>query len=178
MKKNGLKMGIEISTDSGSVLHPVALKLTSQKSTETSDSMSHVPFKYYTDVIVGLSYHKLTDFKFAEPIEKSFVESAYNTLNPYIELFRKSAPRVQSITKTHLENNLQTENFEKNMYDTWQSIFLKDSVDFSKIQKALDLISDFENHLGSPFLYNFSLQLSSNFQSKLVAFYSFLFHSI
>ena len=100
MKKNGLKMGIEISTDSGSVLHPVALKLTSQKSVDISDSTPQTPFKYYTDAIVGLSYHKLTDFKFVEPIEKSFVESAYNTLNPYIELFRKSAPRVQSITKT------------------------------------------------------------------------------
>ena len=62
------------------------------------------------------------------------------------------------------------------MTDIWHTVFLKDSVDFSKIQKALDLISDFENHLGSPFLYNFSLQLSSAFQSKLVAFYSFLFH--
>ena len=175
MKNNGLKMRIEISTDAGSVLHPVAIKLNSQKPHETGLA-PHAPFKYYTDAILGLSYHKLTDFKFADPTEKPFIESAYNTLNPYIELFRKSAPRVQSITKSHLENNLTTENFEKSMSDIWQTVFLKDTVDFSKIQIALDLISDFENHLGSPFLYNFKLQLSSSFQTKLVAFYSFLFH--
>lgn len=171
-------MGIEISTDSGSVLHPVALKLTSKKLDKFESSPS-APFKYFTDAILGLSYHKLTDFKFVESSEKPFVENAYSTLNPYIELFRKSAPRVQSVSKSNSEKpgkDLKIENFEKNMSDLWQSIFLKDSVDFSQIQKSLDVISDFENHLGAPFLYNFSLQFSPGFQGKLVAFYSFLFH--
>ena len=172
-------MGIEIATDAGtdtgSVLRPLSLQLNSSHA-NASSTLTHPPFKYYTDAIIGLCYHKLTDFKFVDSQEKLFIENAYLTLNPYIELFRKSAPRVQSLTKLNFHHSLDIENFEKKITEAWHSIFLKGSVDFSKIQHVLDIVSDFENKIGSPFLYNFSLQFSERFQSQLIAFYSFLFH--
>ena len=175
MKKDVLKMRIEISTDTGAILRPVAIKLGSPTLNQ-AESLPQTPFKYYTDAIIGLCFHQMSDFKFVEPSEKLFAENAYKALNPYTELYRKSAPRVQSIMKPRPEKNLQVENFEKNMTDLWHTMFLKDAVDFSKVQKVLDLVSDFENHLGAPFLYHFSLNFSERFQSKMTAFYSFLFH--
>ncbi|OFZ31162.1 MAG: hypothetical protein A2622_00750 [Bdellovibrionales bacterium RIFCSPHIGHO2_01_FULL_40_29] len=175
MQKDILKMTLEISTDTGSVLRPIEIKLSSAKPTHP-ESAPNAPFKYYTDAIIGLCYHKLTDFKFVEPSQKSFVEAAYQELNPYVELYRKSMPRVQSMTKVKPEKVLQVENFEKNMTDVWTTVFKNGSVDFSQVQKVLNLVSDFENQLGSPFLYNFSLQFSDRFRDKLTAFYAFLFH--
>ncbi len=175
MKKDVLKMRIEISTDTGSILRPIALRLGAPTAAQ-ADALPHAPFKYYTDAIIGLCFHQMTDFKFVDPNDKLFAENAYKALNPYTELYRKSAPRVQSILKSQKEKNLKIENFEKNMTDLWQHMFLKNSVDFAKVQNALDLVSDFENHLGMPFLYNFSLTFSERFQTKLTAFYSFLFH--
>lgn len=175
MKNDVLKMAIEILTDTGSVLRPVSMKLSVPSPTATN-AIPHTPFKYYTDAILGLCYHKMTDFKYAETSLKAFTETAYNSLNPYIELYRKSSPRVQSITNVKNQNSLNIENFEKSLTDSWALIFKNGVVDFEKIQHVLDLVSDFENELGSPFLYNFGLQFSDRFRDKLTAFYSFLFH--
>lgn len=172
---NLLKMGIEISTDSGAVLRPTSLKVSTPNPNHFG-AVPHTPFKYYTDAIIGICFHKMTDFKALDPSQKKFAEAAYNTLNPYVELFRKSAPRVHSISKMKQDPTLNIENFEKNMFDIWQNLFSGDHVDFSKIPKALNLISDFENQTGSPFLYNFALDFSPTFKEKLVCFYSFLFN--
>lgn len=175
MKKNQLKMNLVIATEAGSVLHPVALRLLPVK-TSRSEALPQTPFKYYTDAIIGLCFHKMTDFKNLEASEVSFSQSAYASLNPYIELFRKSAPRVQSISRVHSTRQITLENFEKKMTDQWQILFSKDAVEFSKIQNLLDLVSDFETQLGSPLLYNFTLNFSDRFKEKLICFYSFLFH--
>ena len=175
MKKETLKMNVLISTDAGSVLHPTSLKLSSLTPSKLN-SVPHAPFKYYTDAIIGLCYHKMNDFKKLTSEELLFTQNAYAALNPYIELFRKSAPRVQAIAKAKNEPSLKVENFEKSMTDLWQGLFSSDTVDLSKVPQILDVISDFETQLGSPLLYNFSLNLSERFQEKLISFYSFLFH--
>ncbi len=175
MKKNQLKMNLIIATESGAVLRPVALKILPQK-TSRLETLPHTPFKYYTDAIIGLCFHKMTDFKNLDPSEVAFSQNAYASLNPYVELYRKSSPRVQSITKVNSEHHLKLENFEKKMMDHWQNLFSKETVEFNKIQHILDLVSDFETQLGSPLLYNFTLNFSDKFKEKLVCFYSFLFH--
>jgi hypothetical protein len=62
------------------------------------------------------------------------------------------------------------------MTDLWQSLFAGDHVDFSKIPKILNTISDFENQTGTPFIYNFGFEFSPSFKEKLVCFHSFLFN--
>lgn len=175
MKKDILQMGIIISTDTGSVLRPVALKVRTSQTIRLETSPQS-PFKYFTDAIIGLCYHKMTEFKQLEPVLAHFTQNAYLTLNPYIELFRKSAPRVQSITKVKPEHRIQIENFEIKMTDLWQTLFLNDSLDLTKSLQILDLISDFETQIASPLLYNFSIHFNENFKEKLISFYSLLFH--
>lgn len=172
---NILKMGLEISTESGSVLRPTHLKVSTSNPNQFG-ALPQTPFKYYTDAIIGICYHKMTDFKALDASQKKFAEAAYNTLNPYAELFRKSSPRMQSLKKMKKEDALKVENFEKSMFDIWQNLFSSEHIDFSRIPKVLNLISDFENETGSPFLYNFALEFSPAFKEKLVCFYSFLFN--
>ena len=95
-------MKIEISTDAGAILRPITLKLSSPIGNQI-ESLPNTPFKYYTDAIIGLCFHQMSDFKFVQPHEKLFAENAYKALNPYTELYRKSAPRVQAIMKPSLE---------------------------------------------------------------------------
>lgn len=175
MKKDLLKMGITISTDTGSILRPTSLTFSCPKAARL-ESLPHAPFKYYTDAIIGLSFHKMTDFKHCEATDTSFAQSAYAALNPYVELYRKSAPRIQSLTKTALTQKIQFENFEKKMTDLLQSLFSGSTIDLAKVPQVLDVISDFETQAGSPLLYNFSLNFSDRFKEKLIGFYSFLFH--
>lgn len=172
---NLLKMAIEISTDSGAVLRPTLLKI-SMPNPNQFTGIPQTPFKYYTDAIIGVCFHKMSDFKSLDPQQKKFAENAYNTLNPYVELFRKSAPRIHAITKMNPAPKIEIENFEKSMFDVWHNLFSGDHVDFSKIPEVLHLISDFENQTGTPFLYNFGLDFSPSFKEKLVCFYSFLFN--
>ncbi|MFZ3231619.1 MAG: hypothetical protein WA160_15530 [Pseudobdellovibrio sp.] len=172
---NLLKMGIEISTESGAMLRPTSLKVSNLTEKQFS-KIPQTPFKYYTDALIGISFHKMTDYKSLDASQKKFAEAAYNTLNPYVELFRKSSPRMQSFLKLKQNKTIQVENFEKNMSDLWFDLFAGDHVDFSKIPKALNLISDFENKTGSPFLYNFSFNFSPGFKEKLICFHSFLFN--
>ncbi|MBC7465821.1 MAG: hypothetical protein H7256_07500 [Bdellovibrio sp.] len=172
---NLLKMGLEISTESGAVLRPTSLKV-SVPSPGHISAVPQTPFKYYTDAIIGISFHKMTDFKHLDSTQKKFAENAYTTLNPYVELFKKSSVRMNSIAKMKGPQSFEIATFEKKMFGLWQDLFTSDHVDFTKIPKVLNLISDFENQTGNPFLYNFSIDFSTNFKEKLVCFYSFLFN--
>ncbi len=176
MKKNALKMALTITAETGCVLRPTAIQFANQPKANSTDGAHHTPFKYYTDAIIGLCYHKMTDFKQTDPQELNFTKSAYLSLNPYVELFRKSAPRVQAITKAKPDLNLQIENFEKSMDEAWTALFSADTLNLSQVPRILNLISDFENHLGAPLLYNLTLQFSERFTEKLIGFYSLLFH--
>ncbi len=177
-------MGIEIKTKSGSVLKPDQLHFWDfNGETQPPNLPIHftnmtpqTPFKYFTDAILGLCYHKMNDFKFLNPEEKRFTLQAYRSFDPYATLFTKSAPRVKALNKNTKKDGLKYENFEKNMSDIWQKTFSQKSVHFANLTEALDCISAFENSVDEPFLYNFSIHFSESFTEKLICFYSFLFH--
>ncbi len=181
MKNTQLQMGIEIKTKSGCVLKPQNLQFWDLKAQNLPTHFTNMnpqnPFKYFTDAILGLCFHKMNDFKFLAPDDKKFAMQAYLSFNPYGELFSKSAHRVKSLRKNlKPENNLKVENFEKNMTDIWNLAFSEKTVHFAELSKALDCLSEFEASLEVPFLYNFSIQLSDQMAEKLICFYSFLFH--
>ncbi len=184
MKKNQFQMGIEIKTKSGSVLKPLQLQFWDFNSstppsglpTQFTNMTPESPFKYFTDAILGLCYHKMNDYKFLNLEEKKFVAQAYRSFDSYSELFSKSTPRVKSLRKSAQTDAIQYENFEKQMTEIWEKTFHHKNVQFVNLNEALDCMSNFENILEKPFLYNFSIQFSESFIEKLICFYSFLFH--
>jgi hypothetical protein len=180
MKKADFQMGIEIKTAKGSVLKPEQLHFWDLKSQNLPIHFTNMapqnPFTYFTDAIIGLCYHKMNDYKFLSPEDKKFAIQAYRSFDPYSELFSKSAPRVNSLRKNLKSETLKFENFEKQMSEIWIQTFSQKTVQFSDLTKALDCLTEFENSIDGPFLYNFSIQFSEKMTEKLTCFYSFLFH--
>ncbi|MBC7742482.1 MAG: hypothetical protein H7061_09805 [Bdellovibrionaceae bacterium] len=177
--KIAFQMGIEIKAASGSILKPAQLQFWNLSSEglppQIKNQTPGSPFKYYTDAILGLCFHKMNDYKSLSPEHKQFAIQAYRSFDPYTELFQKSAPRVRAL-RGSTSNNLKFENFEKKMTEIWDEIFQNKVVNFVKLEKALDCLSEFEMAMESTFLYNFNVQFSAKMNEKLICFYSFLFH--
>ncbi len=179
MTKNLFQMGIEIKTAAGAVLKPEQLRFWDLTSAGVPPQIKNLtpesPFKYNTDAILGLCFHKMTDYKFLTPEERQFAMQAYRSFDPYTELFQKSAPRVKSL-RGNFKATLKNENFEKQMTEIWSEVFQDKTIVFSKLEKALDCLSEFELSMETAFLYNFNVQFSEKMNEKLICFYSFLFH--
>lgn len=181
MNKKEFQIGIEIKTRAGAILKPKEINFwgstTTQKPAHLTNMTPQTPFKYYTDAILGLCYHKMNDFKFLPPEEKRFAAEAYRSLDTYTELFNKSAPRIRSLRKnSKTPQPISFELFEKQMTEVWQKTFTDKTVQLSYLTEALQVMADFEQTMQDPFLYQFNLELSEAFTEKLICFYSFLFH--
>lgn len=174
------QMFVEIKTQKGPVLKPQSLHfwdLTNKKNPQHLNNLvPDAPFKYLTDAILGLCYHKMTDYKYLNPEQKKFAEKAYLCFDPYTELFNKSAPRVNSLRTKNLAQKIHLENFEKQLSDIWSQAFSENSVSIEKLEAALDCLNHFETQISAPLIYNFSVSFSPKFNEKLLCFYSFLFH--
>lgn len=174
MKKTEFQMGIEIKTAPGTILKPEQIKFWKM---DSKDQSVHAPFKYFTDALLGVCYHKMNNYKHLKPDEKSFAEQAYRSFDPYTELYNKSTPRTQALKKKNKsDTGLLFENFEKEMTDLWEKAFQNETVHFADLKSILTCLSSFEQKLNQPFLYNFSVDFSPAFNEKLICFYSFLFH--
>ena len=180
MKNDNFQMVIEIKTHSGAVLKPNEIHFWDPTSKNNpkhlQDLHPNSPFKFFTDAILGLCYQKMTDYKSMTPEQKSFSEKAYRSLDPYTELYYKSAPRVKSLRTKNLNQAIQFENFEKKMTEAWSNAFSKNKISVPKLVEALDCISEFEHQMTEPLIYNFSVQFTEKFTEKLTCFYSLLFH--
>ncbi|MEQ1722964.1 MAG: hypothetical protein ABL930_07285 [Pseudobdellovibrio sp.] len=180
MKNEKLQMLIEIKTHTGPILKPSEVQIWDLASPQNPKHLHNLvpsaPFKFFTDAILGLCYHKMTDYKGLSSDQKNFSENAYRTFDPYTELFNKSAPRVKSLRAKDLKQQIHFENFEKRMTEVWSHAFSKNTISFNKLTAALDCLSDFEHQMSSPLIYNFSVQFSDKFNEKLLCFYSLLFH--
>ena len=180
MKSDNFQMVIEIKTHSGAVLKPHEIHFWDPTGKNNpkhlQDLHPNSPFKFFTDAILGLCYHKMIDYKSMTAEQKNFSEKAYRSLDPYTELYHKSAPRVKSLRTKAPAPNLPFENFEKKMTEAWSHAFSKNTISFTKLVEALDCISEFEHQMTEPLLYNFSVHFSEKFTEKLTCFYSLLFH--
>lgn len=180
MKQDVFQMVIDIKTKSGSVLKPHEIHfwdMSNQKHPKhLHNFLPNSPFKFYTDAILGLCFHKMTDYQHLTVEQKNFSEKAYLSFNPYNELFQKSAAKIKNFRKKDLSQQIHFENFEKQMTAFWEQAFHKNTFSFEKIRPALDLIAEFESQISTPLIYNFSVHFSDKFSEKLICFYSFLFH--
>ena len=180
MKNNSIQLAIEIKTTSGSVLKPNELHFWELNHKNTpkhlKNTQPHSPFKFYTDAIIAVCFHKMTDYKHLSPNQADFVHHAYNTFDHYTELFNKSSPRVKSLGTTTVHQKKQYEAFEKKVTAVWNSAFTANSVSFNKLSEVLNHVADFETQIASPLIYNFGVHFSPEFTEKLICFYSMLFH--
>lgn len=184
MKTSQIQMGIEIKTKHGAILKPHHIQFWDLKCPATHSAIpkhfsGHTPqhpFKYFTDAILGLCYHRMNDFKFLTPEDKKFATQAYHSFDPYSTLFSKSAQRVKALRNELSSPVGQHAAFEKKMTALWEKTFSQPSVHIEDLNAVLDCISDFEHSLDVAFLYHFAIQFSEHFNEKLICFYSFLFH--
>lgn len=180
MKQGNFQMVIDIRTKSGSVLKPHEIHFwdfaTQNNPKHLHNFLPNAPFKFFTDAILGLCYHRMTDYRHLSAEHRAFSEKAYRNFDPYTELFHKSAPRVKALRKKDLARQIHFENFEKQMTDLWDQAFDKNVLSVAKLAPALEHLADFETHVGAPLIYNFSVHFSEKFTDKLIAFYSLLFH--
>lgn len=176
MKTLSLQMGYEIKMAAGPVLKPVELKMWDQSS-RFSEFTPQSPLKYMNDALIGLTFHKMNGFKNLIFTDRVFAEQSLKALDPYFELYQKSAANLKPLkASVPAENKLACENFEKKFSDFWDQTITTIGVNFSFFNKALEIINAFETDLGKPFIYNFSVQFSEQFTEKLICFYSLLFH--
>ncbi|AZZ37116.1 hypothetical protein CIK05_10035 [Bdellovibrio sp. qaytius] len=173
--KSSLVMGFEIKTVRGPVLKPVSLEMWDQKS-RFAEFTPHAPLKFMNDSLVGLQFHKLTNFLNAAD-QKPFINQAIEELCPYSTLFYSCADRlfpIQKQLKPVDEKLVQT--FEKNWFAYWDAQDFSKGINFNKLDQAFDMLSEFESQMKAPLMYNFTLQFSKKFNDHLLAMYSFLFH--
>ncbi len=180
MKTLSLQMGYEIKTAAGPVLKPTEIKIWDQSS-RFSEFTPQAPFKFMNDALIGLTFHKMNGFKNLTFTDRVFAEQSLKALDPYFELYQKSAAKLKPITNAvKIENPknyaLACENFEKQFSDFWDQTITQAEISFQFFGKALAIINSFEDQLGAPFIYNFSVKFSESFTEKLVCFYSLLFH--
>lgn len=180
MTSVALQLAVEIKTKSGSILKPHEVHFWDLANKNHPKHLHHLipsaPFKFFTDAIMAACYHKMTDHRHLTPDQKVLSEKAYAAFDAYTELFEKSAPRVKSLGKKHIGHQKHYDHFEKSMTEAWHEAFSNNMISFTKITEALNCLSDFETAVGSPLLYNFSVQFSHAFTQKLICFYSLLFH--
>jgi len=180
MSNTNLQMVIEIKTKNGPVLKPLEIHFWDLNSSKNPKHLHNLaprsPFKFFTDAIIALCYHKMTDYKSLSKALKNFSENAYRSYDPYTELYHKSASRIKSLKAKDLAQQIHFENFEKQMTQAWELAFKHNTVSLSKLKAALDCLAEFEHTLGAPLIYNFSINFNEKFTDKLRCFYSFLFH--
>lgn len=180
MKSNPFQIAIEIKTEKGAVLKPTRLhfwNLGDKNSPKHLQGLTpHNPFKFYTDAILALCFHKITDYKNTTAEQKNFYEKAYRFFDPYTELFYKSKPRTKSLGSKDLKQHIHFENFEKKMTEAWEKAFKGNTLQLQELDECLDCITELEHSMQAPLIYNFSVHFSESFTEKLLCFYSMLFH--
>ena len=175
MKPSSFVMGFEIKTTRGPVLKPVSLEIWDQNS-RLKEFTPHPPLKFMNDSLVGLQFHKMTNFLNA-PKQTDFINYAINELCPYATLFYSSGDRLFKIQeKLKPIDQMLVQIFENKWFSYWDAQDFSKGINFNKLDQAFDILSEFETEIKAPLMYNFTLQFSRKFTDHLLAMYSFLFH--
>lgn len=180
MKHKSLRLGFDVSMEKGSTWKPLKVQFWNQEDSYSKFKPS-APFKYMADALVGLSLVKLNHYiksPVATPhLDYSFAFDAWKALDPHIELYERSQPRVRAL-QSHLavvSPDLCAE-FENHFNEHFEMALKPWGVDLTALWPLLDSFQWFENKIGAPLLYNFGLNFSKPFTEKLHSLYSFLYH--
>ncbi len=179
-KKTSLRLGFDVTLDKGSTWKPLHVKFWNQEAHDKNFTPSE-PFKYMADALVGLSLVKLNHY-LKSPVafpqmDYSFACEAFRALDPHIELYDRSQPRVRALqTQTPMTSPALCAEFEELFNGQFDMAIKPWGVDLTALGPLLDTFLWLENRMGGPLLYNFSLNFSKPFVDKLHSFYTFLYH--
>ncbi|WP_374073726.1 hypothetical protein [Bdellovibrio bacteriovorus] len=180
MKHKSLRLGFDVSMEKGATWKPLKVQFWNQEDNYSKFKPS-APFKYMGDALVGLSLVKLNHYiksPVATPhLDYSFAFDAWKALDPHIELYERSQPRVRAL-QSHLAvvNPDLCAEFENHFNEHFEMALKPWGVDLTALWPLLDSFQWFENKIGAPLLYNFGLNFSKPFTEKLHSLYSFLYH--
>ncbi len=180
MKHKSLRLGFDVTMEKGSTWKPVKVQYWNHEGHYAKFKPS-APFKYMADALAGLSLVKLNHYiksPVATPhLDYSFAVDAWKALDPHIELYERSHPRIRAL-QAHLAvvNPELCAEFENHFNEHFEMAMKPWGVDLTALWPLLDTFAWFENKVGSPLLYNFGLNFSKPFMEKLHTLYSFLYH--
>lgn len=177
MKK--MKMGFDVVMDSGALPKPVKIKAWTLPSMFEGKEL-HQPFKYHSDLLMGLSMMNLNP-KLNCPVVSSHSEEVIDThwkkLDPHFEMWNRCQSRVKALAfESKKLDPKKVAAFEKQFSATLQHAMKSDHVDLVELWSLIDSITHFEEKQDAPLIYHFGIQFSAEFTEKLHALYSFLFH--
>lgn len=180
MKHKSLRLGFDVTMDKGATWKPLKVQFWNKDGQFTKLKPSE-PLKYMADALVGLSLVKLNHFiksPIATPhLDYSFACEAWKALDPHVELYERSLPRIRAL-QSHLAvvNPDICAEFESLFNEHFETALKPWGVDLTALGPLLETFAWFESKMGSPLLYNFGLNFSKPFIEKLHAFFSFLYH--
>lgn len=174
-KSQKVWLGFKIQVEPGPIPRP--LKLEFWKPQDYKKAHPEAPFHYNADALAALSLQLLhKSWNPSEPVDNEFVEQAWASMEPMFEINRKAQPRVRSLRGQLPNARFDIGDFEQIFSDTLNAATAPWGFDFTELHSLVDLIEDLENKTGRPLLYNFQLQLSPQFKTRIHHLQSFLFH--
>jgi hypothetical protein len=172
-------LGFDIKVETGPVLRPRQIHF--WKDEDFKRAQPEAPFHYFSDALVGLSLVHLNPHlknPFTAPkMNFSFVHEAWRALEPHLELFERSQPRVSAL-RQHMKAMTPSviEYFERNFTETLDSAIHTWGVDLTHLSHMVEAIDYLENKLDQPLLYNFNMKFSKPVVEKLHYLHSLLFN--
>ncbi len=180
MKRDGIRLGYHITLDKGSTFRPLAFHFWKQMS-EFEKNKPTPPSAYLSDLLLGVSFLRLNTYcasPLAVPfVDASFAQTVWNECEPHRELFKKSQKRIEALYKeTKPVAPALVQQFEKRFCDVLDSIQQPWGYDLRDFTELVGEIEKFESEIGCALIYNLSIKFSPQFEEKLLALDSFLFH--
>ncbi len=180
MKRDGIRLGYHITLDKGSTFRPLAFHFWKQMSDFDKNPPSK-PSAYNSDLLLGASFLRLNSYcasPLAVPyIDAGFAQTVWNEFEPHRELFKKSQKRVEALySEIKPISPALVQKFEKRFTDTLQKMQQPWGYDLKDFSELVSEIERFEAEIGSSLIYNFKVKFSAQFEEKLLALDSFLFH--
>lgn len=160
-------------------LRPLKIEFWTKPRSQQHSLTPSAPLKYMADALVGLSLVKLNHFikspMVTPQLNYAFAVDAWKAFDPHYAVYQNSEHRVRAIqSKIALTNPEVCRQFEAEMEDRLESAITPWGIDLTELWPLLNSFQDFEKKVGSPLLYNFTLQFSREFTEKLHSLYSLL----
>lgn len=178
-KSNSVWLGFDIKLSPHSGFKPQKIQF--WKPEAFKNQKPEAPFTYMSDALVGLSLIHLNTY-FRSPVAHpelnlQFCDQAWRSLDPHIELFQRSRPRLQSLRKgSKPQDQAVIDAFERIASENIECSMHPWGLDLQNLATLVDAIDHLEGKTKKPLLYNFDLTLEKSFVQKLHFLHSLLFH--
>jgi hypothetical protein len=180
MKRDGIRLGYHLSMEKGPTFRPTAFHFWKDLA-HFEKTPPQNPSQYMSDMLLGVSFLKLNSYC-ASPLalpqmNHNLAHDVWTECEPHRGLFYSSQKRAQALHKELRPTNPEkVKKFEAEFtkkLDSFQKPWGFDLTDFSELVLQIE---EFEASTGNPLIYSFKTQFSKNFEEKLLALDSFLFH--